>query len=467
MKKLLVTLSFVLGVGFLGAQEFDAAVRQAQERLERAQQQLEALNEEITEKRPPLAAELDTLEDEVVRLRAEVSDAARIRQSVDLEVSQLQQRLRDIRENNNYIKSTLLNDYFRRFENNIDESEIPVYREKIRRTLELLEADDPMDDEEIFEHQLALLDIALRRLGNIIGGKRFEGEASIARGAIREGTFVLVGPNSYFQSDDGELVGISRGTHNNRADIYLLPQFRSGIAQLIETGEGEIPVDTTDGEAWEAEEHTMTLAEEIRTGGPVMVPILTLVFVAAVIAVFKTFELFSVKAAKERDLRTILGHIREGNKDKALAHAKSVGGPVGDMLTAAVENADENKEVVEEILYEKIINTQPKLERFLAIIAVTAATAPLLGLLGTVTGMIRTFKLITIVGTGDARNFAAGISEALITTKWGLMIAIPTLIVHALLNRKAKGVVASMEQTAVGFINGIEEIRLGNKKDAA
>lgn len=466
MKKIILSLFVCLAVASLAAQEFDQAVREAQARLERAQQELEALNEEISEKRPPLGAELDTLEDEVVRLRAEVSDAARIRQSVDVEVSQLQQRLRDIQENNNYIKSTLLNDYFRRFENNINEGEIPVYRERIRRTLELLDTDDPLDDEEIFEQQLALLDVALNRLGEAIGGKRFDGEASIARGAIREGSFVLVGPNSYFKSDDGELVGISRGTHNNRADIYLLPQYSAGITRVIETGEGDLPIDATDGEAWEAEEHTMTLAEEIRTGGPVMVPILTLVFVAALIAVFKTFELFSVKSAKERDLRTILGHIREGDKEKALSHAKSVGGPVGDMLTAAVANADENKEVIEEILYEKIINTQPKLERFLAVIAVTAATAPLLGLLGTVTGMIRTFKLITIVGTGDARNFAAGISEALITTKWGLMIAIPTLIVHALLNRKAKGVVASMEQTAVGFINGIEEIRLSGK-DAA
>jgi biopolymer transport protein ExbB len=73
--------------------------------------------------------------------------------------------------------------------------------------------------------------------------------------------------------------------------------------------------------------------------------------------------------------------------------------------------------------------------------------------------MIKTFKLITIVGTGDARNLSSGISEALITTKWGLIVAIPTLIMHALLNRKAKGVVGSMEQAAVGFINGIVEMR--------
>ena len=169
--------------------------------------------------------------------------------------------------------------------------------------------------------------------------------------------------------------------------------------------------------------------------------------------------MFRVKPAKSKDIEVILGHLRDDNDDAALAHAKSVGGPVGEMLCAAVQNAGQDREVIEEVLYETIIKTQPKLERFLAFIAVVAATAPLLGLLGTVTGMIKTFKLITIVGTGDARNLSSGISEALITTKWGLIVAIPTLIMHALLNRKAKGVVGSMEQAAVGFINGIVEMR--------
>ena len=85
-----------------------------------------------------------------------------------------------------------------------------------------------------------------------------------------------------------------------------------------------------------------------------------------------------------------------------------------------------------------------------------AATSPLLGLLGTVTGMIKTFKLITVFGTGDARSLSSGISEALITTEFGLFVAIPALIIHALLLRKTKGVLASMEQTAVAFKNGLE-----------
>ena len=89
-------------------------------------------------------------------------------------------------------------------------------------------------------------------------------------------------------------------------------------------------------------------------------------------------------------------------------------------------------------------------------IAVVAATAPLMGLLGTVTGMIKTFKLITVFGTGDARSLSSGISEALVTTEFGLCVAIPALIIHALLLRRTKGVLASMEQTAVAFKNGLE-----------
>ena len=86
--------------------------------------------------------------------------------------------------------------------------------------------------------------------------------------------------------------------------------------------------------------------------------------------------------------------------------------------------------------------------------ALTAAAAPLLGLLGTVTGMIKTFNLITIFGTGDAKSLSSGISEALVTTELGLIVAIPSLILHGLLSRMAKQKIGDLEQTAVSFMNG-------------
>jgi biopolymer transport protein ExbB len=102
-----------------------------------------------------------------------------------------------------------------------------------------------------------------------------------------------------------------------------------------------------------------------------------------------------------------------------------------------------------------MLNTKPKLDRYLAFVSLTAATAPLLGLLGTVTGMINTFKLITVFGTGDPKRLSSGISEALVTTEYGLIIAVPCLLMYAFLSRKSKGLLSSMEQTSVGFINGL------------
>ena len=113
------------------------------------------------------------------------------------------------------------------------------------------------------------------------------------------------------------------------------------------------------------------------------------------------------------------------------------------------------KELLEEILFEDLLEEKPKLERGLSFISVTAAVAPLLGLLGTVTGMINTFKLITLFGTGDAKSLSSGISEALITTEFGLVVAIPSLLLSAFLSRKANSMIAKMEKTSIIFVNGV------------
>jgi biopolymer transport protein ExbB len=454
-----LTLAFILFSATLaGAQTFEQAAKEANTRLQAALAELDTLQQEIHRIRPELGARLDVAEDEVFRLRDQASNAARIKSAFDVEVNQLNNELRNVQDNNKYIQSTLLSEYIRRLDLTIDPSEIPLYRERILAALQYTEdSDRTIDDTTLFNEQLKIIRLSLDRIQNLIGGYLYSTEG-IVEGTIKEGKFALIGPVSFFYANDGT-TGMTNGMSNLRANIYALPGYAAGIRDLTHDGKGLVPVDTTKGEALLSITHTITLMEEFKLGGFVMYPILTLFALAILIAAYKAIELFRVKPAKARDLQIILDHLRAGKTDAALAHASSVGGPVGELLSRAVQASGEDKEVIEEVLYECIVKTQPTLERFLAFIAVVAATAPLLGLLGTVTGMIKTFKLITIVGTGDARNLSSGISEALITTKWGLIVAIPTLITHALLNRKAKGVVGSMEQAAVGFINGIEEIR--------
>lgn len=467
MKKTATILILMAAIGLSAqdstSQAFAQAANSAQKRLDQSLEEYKTLLREIHAAKPVLGAQLDDVENRALTLRDEASNAARTKATFDLEVSQLEKEKTSVIETNNYIQSTLINEYIRRFQLSIDPSEIPLYNETLIRTLGLLDSEEEIADSTIFKAQIEVIKTALDRVEKLIGGTTFEGSATV-EGTIIDGSFALIGPVSYFSDGQG-LVGITEGMINNRAKIYPLPLSAAGINATVSTLTGTLPVDTTDGEALEGIRHTITLQEEFKLGGFVMYPILSLFVLAILIAVYKAIELFMVKAARTKDIDVILDHLRSGKTDAALSHAKSVGGPVGSMLCAAVENASEDREVIEEVLYENIIKTQPKLERFLAFIAVVAATAPLLGLLGTVTGMIKTFKLITIVGTGDARNLSSGISEALITTKWGLIVAIPTLIMHALLNRKAKGVVGSMEQAAVSFINGVTEMRgeAGNK----
>lgn len=461
--------TFLLAMAALGLnaqsseQAFQRAAATAEQRLENALAELDRIQQEVNSARPAMGATLDDVESEALRLRDEASNVARTKAVFDVEVSQLNNEKQSVIDNNNYIQSTLLNEYIRRLELTIDPSEIPLYEDAIRGSLAFMESEEDVEDSIVFASQIEIVKMALDRVEKVLGGTSYDGSA-IVDGTLKEGRFALVGPVSYFTATDGS-TGITNGMIENLANIYVLEGFEAGISQVTSSGQGMLPIDTTDGEALEGITHTITLMQEFALGGFVMYPILGLFALAILIALFKAIELFRVKAARPKDLEVILDHLRNGNSDAALAHAKSVGGPVGDMLCAATANADQDREVIEEVLYETIIKTQPKLERFLPFIAVVAATAPLLGLLGTVTGMIKTFKLITIVGTGDARNLSSGISEALITTKWGLIVAIPTLIMHALLNRKAKGVVGSMEQGAVGFINGIVEMRQADSRE--
>ena len=116
---------------------------------------------------------------------------------------------------------------------------------------------------------------------------------------------------------------------------------------------------------------------------------------------------------------------------------------------------------------EIVLATKPRLERGIAFIALSAAVAPLLGLLGTVTGMIETFKLLTLFGTGDAKSLSSGISQALVTTEFGLVAAIPALILAALTGRLVAAKLSTLERDLVTFSNGLAGIRESKQEAVA
>jgi biopolymer transport protein ExbB len=198
-----------------------------------------------------------------------------------------------------------------------------------------------------------------------------------------------------------------------------------------------------------------TVTEHILRGGPVVWPILGLAAAALMAAIGKWISLSHVPSPSRKRIDPLLQCVEEGRLDAAKEAAAGIRGPTGEMLAAGVALIGKPVELLEEVMYERVLVTRLKVQRLLPFIAISAAAAPLLGLLGTVTGIISTFKLITVFGTGDVKTLSGGISEALITTELGLIAAIPALLLHAYLSRKAKGITDRMEQSALSLVNGV------------
>jgi biopolymer transport protein ExbB len=123
------------------------------------------------------------------------------------------------------------------------------------------------------------------------------------------------------------------------------------------------------------------------------------------------------------------------------------------MVAAGASCLSLSREVMEEQMFEVMQKTKSRVNSMLPLLAISAAAAPLLGLLGTVTGIMDTFKAIEIYGTGDVKTLSGGISEALITTEYGLIVAIPALLLHAILSAQARGITSRMEAAGLSFIN--------------
>lgn len=309
------------------------------------------------------------------------------------------------------------------------------------------------------QQRSVILATSLKRANQALGGEVFEGRALDRQGRVQPGKIALIGPVALFADNAGQTAGLLQ-QELNKSDptvIATTPEIEAATRALVTTGEGSMALDSTLGNAFKLSAMEETFIEKIKHGGWVMLPLIILGFSTIVVSLYKWFQLSRVRLATEKDLQTVLQHLEAGEQSQALAHARSIKGPSGELLAAAVEHSDEKKEYIEEVMYEKMLSWRIRLERGLPFLALTATTGPLLGLLGTVMGMIALFKLISSFGSGDPKILASGISEALIATASGMIVAIPALLLHAFLTRKAKGIIGSLEQTSVGFINGLPE----------
>ncbi|MDF1823976.1 MAG: MotA/TolQ/ExbB proton channel family protein [Verrucomicrobiales bacterium] len=307
---------------------------------------------------------------------------------------------------------------------------------------------------------LELLESSIKQLESAGSVTVNPGSALGGDGVLIEGELVNAGPVSWFLSTDRKTSGIVSDSMAPEPRIVEGTDDKSAILNLIEGNAASPAFDPTLGNALALTETESSLLDHIKEGGFWIIPILLLAFIALLAALAKWIQLLKIRAFPSAKIQEIIRDLNAENFDKAATTAKSIQHPSGAILETGVNlvetSSDPTRDDLEESLFEKFLEAQPALQRGLPLIAIASATAPLLGLLGTVTGMIETFRLINIFGTGDAKTLASGISEALVTTEFGLIVAIPALILHALLSRKITGIKSTMEMTSLAFLNGIK-----------
>ncbi|MCD8513130.1 MAG: MotA/TolQ/ExbB proton channel family protein [Nitrincola sp.] len=199
--------------------------------------------------------------------------------------------------------------------------------------------------------------------------------------------------------------------------------------------------------------------ELIKAGGWLMLPILACSIAAMAICFERLWFLKKDRVLPEGLLAEVFELIRSEEMTPERLRSIAEGSPLGTIIVAGVRNARHGREVMKDSIEEAAHQVIHEMERYLNSLGTIAAITPLLGLLGTVIGMIKVFTEIMIQGTGNASVLAGGISEALITTAAGLSIAIPALAMHRYLQRRVQTLVLTMEQEAVKLVEVLHDER--------
>ena len=229
---------------------------------------------------------------------------------------------------------------------------------------------------------------------------------------------------------EGNLIELPRQPHERYVKLT------QGITQATF---GHIaPIDPTRGAILELMMEKPTLQERVQQGGLVGYVILILGLVGLLIAVAKFVYIMIVASRVHAQVRAF-----------DTPHSDN---PLGRVLQAFHENVKESIEIIESRLDEAILKELPSISAGEPVIKLLAAIAPLLGLLGTVVGMIETFQAITLFGTGDPKLMAGGISQALVTTMLGLLVAVPLLFAHAIVKSRSKRIIEILSQQSAGLI---------------
>jgi biopolymer transport protein ExbB len=334
--------------------------------------------------------------------------------------------------------------------------------------VELPEADGVPDEAAGVERLFETADMLLRTHASV---RTEAGSFFAADGTQQEGTLVLVGNIAAYGVSD-EAAGALAPAGDGRLKLWEANAAQTARAMA----DGRRPevlqaflFESLDAPVEEQQEKTWL--DIVNSGGVIAWVIVALGALGVLLVLLRALILWRAGANARGLVGSVAHKIVTGDIDAARKHCEQAGGSAARVLTRTLEHIDVDREQLDDVISESILHELPTLERFGSAILVFAAVAPLLGLLGTVTGMISTFDIITEFGTGDPKLLSGGISEALVTTQLGLIVAIPLLLVGNLLKGWAGSITTHIERGALRVMNlarlerGLEPVK-GQQPDA-
>jgi biopolymer transport protein ExbB len=460
---LMIILSLTAGLAPTPApaQDIREAQRQAEAERQAAREQAEAVRARILADQSRLTAVVDSLEGRQAALEAELSDLVRR----EAAATQRRERLEEEWSNQELSFRELSGNVrvaARDLESLLRSSPLSATASGRLETVAALLREGYFPDLEDISDLAAVALDELRRTGQV---------------AMRRGVF----SGRDGRDTEGEILHLGRFTTVYRTpeetgyllwnpdsqQLTALPEPPEGgvarqLARYLAGESSLVPVDLSGGPALRQIARRPTLWQQVQQGGPIVWPLAVIALLSLLTTLWKAQHLHRVHGNTDRIMPRIKDAAGKGDwpacrslVDEQVRRQS----PVARVVSAGLDVRHESREIQESVLQEAILHELPLLQRGLAPLAVFGAVAPLLGLLGTVTGMIETFRVITLHGTGDPKLMSGGISEALITTEIGLAVAIPVLLVHTWLKRRVDHVIGDMEEQAMHLVNTIDRQR--------
>jgi len=393
-------------------------------RITQSNSELQDLQKKISSKSREYAQKLEQKERSVKELRKEAGAQQRLADEQLLSLEKLKERVDQWTTQSNY-QAHMLNHYS-------DAIGIAQKKNAERHLLELI-------------HD---------RAESVLSPQWKQVQVISAEGKLVQAPVLKLGPVEIAldnQSRSGGLL-VREGSLEARILDVFDSSTQAGLWALQSEGRGYYPFDPTLGTALQLRSQGEGLMEHLRKGGIWAIPIVFFGFMSLLIALIKAGQFLRLPKVDQGLAERLSEAARSENNARQSADnisnmIASAGSLQRKLAQIAVSNPVSQQR--DDLLVAYLMENKHLLEKYMGVVATSAAVAPLLGLLGTVSGMIDTFKMMTIFGSGDASTVSGGISEALITTELGLIVAIPSLIVSALLTRQIKSYTHKLENFAI------------------